>query len=687
MATFNGAHTLPVVLDAYSRLSPPTQGWRLLLIDNGSSDGSAALAGQFAGRLPLQCICEARRGKNAALNTGVALALKDGATELLVFSDDDAIPAPDWLLQLERAALAQPGFSIFGGHIVPEWGGAPPEWIPRLVPLGLTYAATDPALADGPVFAGLVWGANMAIRRRVFDAGARFDDTLGPNGAAYAMGSETEFNRRLAEAGERSWFCAGARVRHLIRPWQLSRAYILERAWRYGRGQYRQERPDDCPRLLGVPRWMVARALQELVRLAGAALRRDADRVFVHRWELARLGGYLHEAWRGQRSRARTVLITSYSGELGGMELRMAQEARYLRQAGYRGVLATRAFPGFVRWAHGLRAEGIAISRYEPPLFFEQWEWRRWNLLRTRMLGRRALLAYGADLVHIAFCWTNYGASTLWLAQHCGLPVVVSVHNAFPQTTFSQWHQPLLRQAFRSVRGVYAVSASALQHFLALFQSYLGDTVRYAVIPNSVDIERFRCDRALRAPARARLGLPEDCLAIGSVARLSEQKRPEALIRLLQALLPRFPQLYLVLIGTGPLEADLRAQAQHSGVAGRVLFAGFQDAVEQLLPALDVHVLLSRNEGFGIATIEAMACGVPVVCSDVPGSRDILQHSAGGLLVPAEDDGAIAAAVADLLNSPLRRLRMGQAARAEVAAQYASAIVGEQVRSFYRGLL
>lgn len=686
MASHNGAATLPAVLEAYCRLIAPAGGWSLLLIDNDSDDATAALAAGYAGRLPLRLLREARRGKNAALNTGLAAALAapgDGA-ELLVFSDDDAAPRPDWLLRLSEAAAAQPGFAVFGGAIVADWGAAPPDWVLRQVPLGLTYGLTAPDLAEGPVFPGLVWGANMAVRRAVFEAGHRFDEAIGPNGASYAMGSETELTRRLHAAGRRSWFVPAAVVAHHIRPAQLGAADILRRAWRFGRGKFRQDTPGLFPQLFGVPRWMYKRALLEALGWLGA--RGDAERRFRHRWELAYLRGYVREAWLGPSRGAKKVLITSYSGALGGMELRMAQEGRFLAAAGYRSALATRRFAGFDAWAAGLRREGLEVSVFAPPCFFEQWEWRRLNLWRARCwawLGLRRR----ADLVHVAFCWTHYGASALWLAQRCGLAAVVSVHNAFPPAAISAWHQPLLRQAFGRVRGVYAVSESAMQHFLALYRDYLPATARLAVIPNCVDTARFRPSAALRAAARLRLGLPSGALLLGSAARLAEQKRPQLLLALLAALLPRFPHLYLVLIGDGPLEAGLRRQAERDGLGGRVLFAGFQRDVEQWLPALDLHLLLSRNEGFGIATIEAMACGVPAVGSEVPGTADVLRGSAGGLLVPADDAAATAAGVAALLADPPRRARMGRLARAEVEAKYALALVGEQVAAFYRGLL
>ena len=694
MATYDGVATLPAVLDACCRLDPPQQPWQMVIVDNGSTDGTVELIARYTGRLPLRCLREPRRGKNVALNLALETVLSEpgGAGDLVVFTDDDATPDRDWLRQWEMCALDHPGYAVFGGAIVPDWAEPPPAWLERLAPLGLTFGLTAPSLADGPLFPGLVWGANMAVRRAAFDAGHRFDVSVGPNGQAYAMGSETELTRRLALAGFRVWHHGAARVAHHIRAHQTKTSYVLQKAWRFGRGKYRQDRPGMFPELLGLPRWMLSRYVLECARLVCDAVRRDRDAVFRRRWEMAYLQGYFHEALTGQRNgksgnRGKNILVTSYSGELGGMELRMAQEVRYLHAAGYDSGLAMRHFGGVDAWAQRLAGEQISLAAFEPPLFFEQWEWRRLNLWRARLLAGRRLRAFRADLIHVAFCWTNYGASVLWLARHCRIPAVISVHNAFRHTSFNAWHQPLLAQAFGGVRGIYAVSESAMTHFMALYQPYIAPSTRLAVIPNSVDTTRFVPSATVRRAARQRLGVPEDALVIGSIGRLSEQKQPGAALAMLGTLRKAFPNLYLVLAGTGPLEADIRRQAGRMGLCQYVIFTGFVSAVEELLPALDVHLLLSRNEGFGISTIEAMACGVPAVATDVPGSADILRGSEGGILIPAGDIKHSAPMVAALLIDPERRAAMGIKGRAEVEQRYSEQVVGKLVRAFYDGLL
>jgi glycosyltransferase involved in cell wall biosynthesis/GT2 family glycosyltransferase len=675
------------VLDAYTRLHCPEEGWRLLVVDNGSSDGTRELLMSYTSRLPLHYAYEPRRGKNAALNHGLTLAMQGPETRLYVFTDDDATPERDWLLRYAAAATERRGFAIFGGSIVPDWGQTPPDWLLRLVPCGLTYGLTDPQMQEGPVHPGLVWGANMAVRGEVFRHGYRFDESIGPAAGEYAMGGEVSFTRLLEGAGFQSWFCPGARVAHHIRPVQLTPGWVMARARRYGRGASRLAKPGQFPELFGAPRWMMRKYVEELCGLAAATLLRQPERIFQRRWELAYLAGYIAEASAAsKRPTMRRILITSFSGELGGMELRMLDEARFLKRAGYDCVLAPPRFMGDERWRQSAQDECLEVADLEVPPLLEEWPWRRLNRLRAMTIAAPALRKLRPDLVHIAFCWTTYGASALWLARHCGLPSVISVHNAFPRTEFNDWQRELLPRAMAGVKGVYAVSDSAMSHFLALYRQWLPVDVRLAVIPNCVDVRRFRPSARRRAAARRQWGIADDEEVIGSVGRLSAQKRPDELLTIFAELAKSRPRLKLLLVGAGPLENSLKDSVRRQRLTRRVIFTGFQAQVESLIPAMDVHLLVSRREGFGIATIEAMACGVPALATRVPGSEDILQGSAGGLLLPPGDFAAAVGAIAELLDQPARLAEMGCQGRAEVEARYAVPVVRAQVEAFYHGL-
>jgi glycosyltransferase involved in cell wall biosynthesis len=239
-ATRNGARTLPRVLDGHAALRRRPDAF--VAVDNGSTDETPSILAEAQSARPelgLTILREPSRGKNHALNAALPLVAD---ADLVVFTDDDAVPAPDWLDRLVEAAGAAPDHAIFGGAIQPGWMEPPPPWIfSWRVPLDICFAANS-GLREGPVRAGWVWGPNMAIRGAVLREGHRFDTAVGPDGTVvYPMGSETEFTRRLERLGHRAWFAKRAAVLHLIRPEQMREAWILGRAYRCGLGAARIE--------------------------------------------------------------------------------------------------------------------------------------------------------------------------------------------------------------------------------------------------------------------------------------------------------------------------------------------------------------------------------------------------------------------------------------------------------------
>ncbi len=295
IATHNGAKTLPTVLDAYTKLDHLEDDWQIIIVDNASTDDTPEILRSYTDRLPLLPIRTERQGKNIALNIGLA----EVSGSLVVLSDDDAVPAPDWLRQLLCVAKQQSEYDIFGGEITPVWPANLPEWIPRLVNLGATYAITPPGLASGRIEPSQIWGPNMAIRRRVFDAGYRFDENIGPAKGQYVMGSEVEFVCRLERNGYKAWFCNEARVGHMIRQNQIERDWIIKRAYRLGRHMYHQEREEmDTGVALwqGAPRWRYRELVNQYLALFIHKLKKDFDETFKAEWEISFLRGYITEA-------------------------------------------------------------------------------------------------------------------------------------------------------------------------------------------------------------------------------------------------------------------------------------------------------------------------------------------------------------------------------------------------------
>jgi hypothetical protein len=234
--TRDRAASLPRVLQAFAGLQAPPGGWRLIVVDNGSRDATSEVLRAWTDCLPLLLLDYPMPGKNRALNA----ALPQAEGDLVVLTDDDVLPAPDWLVRLRAAADAHPDADFLGGTILPVWPGPVPPWLTEeAVEFSMLFA--QKRRPSGPCGWVDIFSPNMAIRRQVFEAGFRFAEHVGPDAtrAAYAMGSETEMLRRLETAGHRGWFEAEAQVGHIVRPEQMEEAWILARAYRYGRSEGR----------------------------------------------------------------------------------------------------------------------------------------------------------------------------------------------------------------------------------------------------------------------------------------------------------------------------------------------------------------------------------------------------------------------------------------------------------------
>ncbi|MFI8227474.1 glycosyltransferase [Streptomyces sp. NPDC085900] len=206
---------------------------------------------------------------------------------------------------------------------------------------------------------------------------------------------------------------------------------------------------------------------------------------------------------------------------------------------------------------------------------------------------------------------------------------------------------------------------------------------RWSVIPNGVDTERF-CPATAHA---VRAGLLPDvdpaAPLVVCVGRLCRQKGQDVLLRAWEAVLRRVPDARLVLVGDGPERERLRAAAP-----GPVVFAGSFADVVPWYQAADLVVLPSRWEGMALAPLEAMACGRPVVVTDVDGARESLPSAlADRCLVPPEKPSVLAAAVAGLLLDPSLRESLGRRGRRYVLSTHDVRRTTEAVADLYRGLL
>lgn len=240
------------------------------------------------------------------------------------------------------------------------------------------------------------------------------------------------------------------------------------------------------------------------------------------------------------------------------------------------------------------------------------------------------------------------------------------------------------RFKYRPYRAVVAISravADELAEHAGLAPSLIH------VIASAVDAELWRPDPAARQRLLARFDLAEDDFVLGMSAQLIARKGHEYAFAAVHSLLGRHPTLRLLCFGRGAMESALRASLERDGLGERVRLVGFVDDLDALLPGLDLFVHPALREGLGLAVLEAMSAGLPIVAAAAGGLVDAVTDGVEGLLVAPADAHALARAVERLLEDPDLRRAMGQAGRARVVRDFSIAAMSDAYMNLYRAVL
>ncbi|MFX0197534.1 MAG: glycosyltransferase family 4 protein, partial [Candidatus Hodarchaeota archaeon] len=195
------------------------------------------------------------------------------------------------------------------------------------------------------------------------------------------------------------------------------------------------------------------------------------------------------------------------------------------------------------------------------------------------------------------------------------------------------------------------------------------------VLPQKTMTIQYGVDTGKFYPIRGRtirdeLGISKEARVLGTVARFTEQKGHQYLIDAAPKIVSAFPDVYFVFVGDGPLRSELHFKVHQLGLDSQVLFLGFRSDVRDLLNAFDVFVLPSLYEGLPNVVLEAMACGKPVIATEVDGTPEAVVQGETGILVPTQDSEALANAIIELLGDRRKVEEMGRRGRERVEMKF-----------------
>lgn len=213
-------------------------------------------------------------------------------------------------------------------------------------------------------------------------------------------------------------------------------------------------------------------------------------------------------------------------------------------------------------------------------------------------------------------------------------------------------------------------------------RSFKAGRVEY--IPGvGLDTEKFTSVTIEKSVKRRELGLPEDAFVLLSVGELNKNKNHEIVIKAIARL--NNSRICYVICGTGPLENYLRDLASTLGVGNQVKLLGFRNDIAEICKATDIFVFPSLREGLPVSLMEAMAAGLPVLCSDIRGNRDLITNRKGGYLVSPNDVGGFAKNINSLIMCTNERLNMAKY-NIEAVNSFKSINVSKRLQEIYSSI-
>jgi len=238
------------------------------------------------------------------------------------------------------------------------------------------------------------------------------------------------------------------------------------------------------------------------------------------------------------------------------------------------------------------------------------------------------------------------------------------------------WLQLRARRIARSL-GPHLVVTISEEVRQGLIQNYRFSPNKTLTVYGGVDTSLFQPEPAFRHDSRASWGIDEDAFVFGAVARLAAVKGFPVAIQLFQQLIREGLKrdTYLVLVGNGPEESELKVQAKATGLGEKIIFRDFTREPWRAFSGFDVFVMPSVTEGLGLALLESMACGCPGIAMDVGGVGEIITSSEVGWLIPEGSREAFFAAMKEAIELPTEQLvAMGKRARDRVTSHFEAKI-------------
>ena len=282
---------------------------------------------------------------------------------------------------------------------------------------------------------------------------------------------------------------------------------------------------------------------------------------------------------------------------------------------------------------------------------------------RSRLAGlrlARVARARGSAVIHArnTGCWFDAIVASILVPR---VTLILGYHGLESNVSFSRRQRLFSRLGLAAGARFASVSEAGRKQ---LIREARVPQERIDVMPNGVDINRFKPgDSSVRREVRRDLGIERTSFVVGMVGTMTAIKRHNLLVAAAREAVHEVSNLVLCMVGDGPERKSLTRFARDVGLENRVVFAGTREDIPRMLAAMDMYVCCSDSEGMNNALLEALACGIPAVVTDVGDNALIVRDGEVGLVIPPSSVDALGRAIRALASNTNGRRTMGQAAR------------------------
>lgn len=261
--------------------------------------------------------------------------------------------------------------------------------------------------------------------------------------------------------------------------------------------------------------------------------------------------------------------------------------------------------------------------------------------------------------------------------QMARVPVVSTEHNLL------QRYHPATRLLTLSTWGLQSFVVAVSQEVADSIAAHAGTRVPVRVVRNGVDAGRFRRDVLAGRTVRAKHGIPEDSVVVGTVSVFRTQKRLDRWIEVAARVHSAHPNVRFLVVGEGPERPRIEDAIVAHRARDFVVLAGLQEEVRPYLSAMDVYLMTSVFEGLPVAMLEAMATECPVVATAVGGIPEVVRDGAEGFLASTEDFERVVDATSRLVAEPRLRVQLGAQARTRVVESFGMVPMQRELETVY----